>query len=112
MYSGMRRRMVSTRHTLWALVLATGWLATPPASAQTTQPSPEAFTLYDQLVGPVTARAGMGALPAGDNDAGACRRQALAAEVMIRFAIGAPLPAGAPLQSGRTENRREAVDMM
>src|SRR5689334_2241737 len=106
----MRRRMVSTRHKVCALLLAIGWLAVPRlASAQTTQPSAEAFTLYDQLVGPVTARAGMGAASADENPAASCRRQALVAEVMIRFAIGTTLPAGTTLQSGRAENRREAV---
>ncbi|MBV8165239.1 MAG: hypothetical protein JO021_00510 [Alphaproteobacteria bacterium] len=109
--------MVATRHKLCALLLApglfaSGWLAAPQASAQTTQPSPEAFALYDQLVDPVTARAGLGAAPPDDNVAAACRRQAIAVEVMIRFAIGATLAPGTTLDSGRAENRREAVEMM
>jgi hypothetical protein len=54
----------------------------------------------------------MGAATADENPAASCRRQALVAEVMIRFAIGTTLPAGTTLQSGRAENRREAVDMM
>src|SRR5581483_10487339 len=102
MHSGMRRRMVATRHKLCALLLApgllvSGWLAAPYASAQKTQPSPEAFALYDQLVDPVTTRAGPGAPPPDDNAAASCRRQALAVEVMIRFAIGATLAPGTTL---------------
>jgi hypothetical protein len=106
--------MFPTRHQVSALLLAVGWLAAPiDAAAQSaTQPSPEDFALYDQLVGPVVTRAGLGASPADETAAAGCRRQAVVVEVMIRFALAATLPPGATIDSSRAETRRQAVDTL